>query len=135
MVRARRLFHRRSERRSVDPGGERAPGRITLRRKLPSAGVKHSAATFGGKRMQQPPAGIGIAGIDQDRDGFEIATRLFLGPVARALCKLFQMEGVVALDMTDIATRMVGPLGQKDWLDPDFEKLVVEFRRGLRWGH
>jgi hypothetical protein len=82
--------------------------------------------------MQQQPAGIGIAGVDEDRDHLEIAARLFLGPVMSSGGQSFQAERVVALDMTDVAAGMVGPFGQKHRLDAAFEKFVVEFRRGWR---
>src|ERR1700730_8319023 len=37
--------------------------------------------------------------------------------------------------MTDVTAGMVRPFGQKDRLDPAFEKFVVEFRRRLRCGN
>src|SRR5580692_12784073 len=102
MLRAPPLRFLRSERRSVDPGGERSPGRIALGSELAAAGVKHVAAVLRRQRMQQQPAGRGVAGIDQLRDRLEIFSRLLLGPDACAGRQPLQVEGVVALDMTDI---------------------------------
>ena len=79
-VRALPLFLLRIERCSINPRGKRAPAGIALRGELASAGVKHIAAVFGSKRMQQQPACIGIAGVDEFCDHLEIAARLFLGP-------------------------------------------------------
>ena len=115
-------------------GLEHAPGWIALRGELPSARVKHISAAFGAKGMKQQPACIGIPRVDEYRDHLEVTARLFLGPGARARRKSLQVECVVALDMTDVATGMVRPFGQKDRLDAALEKFVVEFRYHLRRG-
>ena len=68
--------------------------------------MKHIAAAFGAERMQQQPAGVGIAGIDEQRDHLEIAPRLLLSPAASVGCKLFQVERVVVFRMADVAPHM-----------------------------
>src|SRR5262249_27442868 len=100
--------------RTVDPVGNRLPAGVVLVGKLPAARVEDVAAALGRERMQQQPAGRGIARIDQLRDHLEILARLLVGPVGLAGRQLLQAEMVVALRVTDVASRVAGTLLQED---------------------
>src|SRR3979490_3251649 len=88
------------------------------------------AAVFGRQRMQQQPAGRGIARIDEFGDHLEILARLLLGPGAAARRKLLQTEIIVALDVAHVAAGVAVPLLQEDRLDAALEGFEIE--RGRR---
>src|SRR5262249_26314989 len=106
------------------------PRRVVLVGELAAAGMKDAAAALGRERMQQKPAGIGIARVHQLGDHLEILTRLPFGPRALAGRELLQAEIVVALRMAHVAARVAGALLQKDRLDLALEGVVIECRRG-----
>jgi len=94
--------------------------------------MENVSATLGRKRLHQEQAGVGIAGVDQERGHREILARLLLGPGRGPWRKPFQVEGVVAFSVAHIAASMVVPLVQEDRLNAVLEEVVVERGRSAR---
>src|SRR5262245_56908425 len=114
----------------LDPRDERLEFSIALRLPVLPAGMERIAAGLLGERMHQQAAGHRIAGHDDSLPRLEVLPRLLDVPGGRALGQGDQAR--LAGGMTGDAACVSRPLREEDRLDPRFEELEVERRRGRR---
>ena len=127
-VQRRSARRRARQRRAVDPGEERLPFGIALRRPVLATVVMWIAAGFFSERMAQQPAQVRATRHDARTDDVEVRVCLGVGPRGRALRQRRELHRR-AIAVTGDATRVAGPLRREDRLDTRFEEFEVE-----RWG-
>src|SRR6266436_6966926 len=112
--------------RGADPVGDDFPVGIVLRCELAAAVVEQLAAGFLGQRVFYKVAGLGIAGLDQSRNGFKILARLLFGPRGGVFVERLQLESIVRRSVTNDTAGVAGTLLQENWFDTCLVHLVVE---------